>query len=400
MASPGATFANLANLTSSVLDKLPPSLLAYLDTASVQLASASQYLRSATGLSPSALYGTAAAVLLIGAVPTVLARTYPNKQRSSQGNGKMSRFGWSSRGGISPYNSTLGQGVPTVTDEDFSYITSEDLENHGVEPADRLDRQDNPEEDDVLLLKIKGITYPTKFPAYSIGDSKLLVCDLRDRIKLMLKLSDRRARRMRMIYKGRELKSSVEPVREYGVKNNSEIMVILPDTKADSSDESSEEIVVVGQEEEAPKKKKKRSRAKKRESPRDSGSNVGLDVPPDHSRRGVSHSRTHSPASAVSAASNVSGMPGGPIEKLNAISSNFNTKLLPLCVQYTANPPEEQKKREDEHRKISETVMQQVLLKLDEVDTSAEEGARGLRKELVHQVQSVLKSLDEAKSRR
>ncbi len=44
--------------------------------------------------------------------------------------------------------------------------------------------------------------------------------------------------------------------------------------------------------------------------------------------------------------------------------------------------------------------MQQVLLKLDEVDTSTEDGARGRRKELVQQVQAVLKSLDEAKARR
>ena len=59
------------------------------------------------------------------------------------------------------------------------------------------------------------------------------------------------------------------------------------------------------------------------------------------------------------------------------------------------NPPSDSKRREDEHRKISETVMQQVLLKLDEIDTAGDEGARAQRKALVRQVQDVLKGLDE-----
>ena len=53
------------------------------------------------------------------------------------------------------------------------------------------------------------------------------------------------------------------------------------------------------------------------------------------------------------------------------------------------------KKREDEHRKLSETTMQHTLLKLDGVDTGGDPDIRAKRKELVNYIQDVLKELDE-----
>ncbi|PSR81794.1 BAG domain-domain-containing protein [Coniella lustricola] len=288
----------------------------------------------------------------------------------------MSRRGWSAqeRGGLSPFNSGLGDGrggVPEVTDEDYSYITSEDLERSshysrsggGGGPALVID------DDDILLIKHKGVTYPEHFPAFSIGDGKLLVGDVRERVQMIMKLSDRSTRKIRLLYKGRQLKNDLDPICEFNVKNNSEILVVLPEpSDDDSSSESSEEVVVVGREAESrPKKqKKKKSKGKKSKSRGGSPRESNLEIP--------------------------SG--GGPIDKLNTISSHFTTKLLPLCVQFTASPPTDPKKREDEHRKLSETIMQQVLLKLDEVETNGEEEARARRKELVRTVQDVLNRLD------
>ncbi|KAL2279795.1 hypothetical protein FJTKL_13163 [Diaporthe vaccinii] len=418
LASSGAAqiAGHIANLTSSLVNQLPPSVQTTID-------SASQYIESTTGVNPTVFYSSAAAAaaILLGAIPTVYAKSTSSrsdKDRDASGKKMSSRYGWSSgrdRGGLSPFNSSLGRdGVPAVTDDDYSYITSEDLENHGVEgreykrePVDRSRHYNTRsaggpalviDEDDILLIKNKGITYPEHFPAYSIGDGKLLVGDVRERAQMVMKLSDRKARKIKLLYKGRQLKIDDEPICEFGVKNNSEILVVLPDGDDDSSTESSEEVVVVGSKDAEGRSKKSKSgkkrRSKKKDrsstSPRDSG---GLEVPRND---GAGTSRPQSPASGVSGGS-AAAAPGGPIDKLNTIKSHFTTQLLPLCTQYTANPPSDPKKRVDEHRKLSETVMQQVLLKLDEVETNGDEDARAKRKELVRVVQDVLKGLDDAK---
>jgi hypothetical protein len=67
-------------------------------------------------------------------------------------------------------------------------------------------------------------------------------------------------------------------------------------------------------------------------------------------------------------------------------------------MEFAANPPMDAKKRIDGHRKLSETIMQQVLLKLDAIETSSEEGARARRKALVVEVQKALKALDDARN--
>jgi hypothetical protein len=419
LASSGAPFASLANITSSLL-KLPPSLKTYLDTTLDRVSGTSAYLQSATGLSPTTLYTTAAAIILLGALPTVLGKGNQKSARQSEGKtgGMSNRFGWSTRGGLSPFGSTLGSGgggVPAVTDDDFSYITSEDLETHGLDiprrshpdvpdaSASQYGRSapQVPEDDDILLIKNKGVTYPEHFPAYSIGDGQVLVRDLQERVQMVMKLSDRHARRVRLLYKGRQLKEPDLPIRHYGVKNNSEVLVVLGDVGAEeSSEEGSEEIVVVDRVDDSSRKKptKKKRKTKKRDvtprSPLDSGSNTGLEVPVEHDRRRGSSSRTESPLPGVSGASAAASTPSGPIEKLNSIGMHFTTKLLPLCYKFTANPPSDPKKCKEEHLKISETVLQEVLLKLDEVETGGEDEARARRKELVRQVQGVLKEMD------
>lgn len=420
LASSGAPFAALANITSSLL-KLPPSLQTYVDNTFDLVSGTSAYLRSATGLSSTTIYTTAAAVVVLGALPAVLGKGSQKTAGQSTGKpvGMSNRFGWSARGALSPFSSNLGTsggGVPAVTDDDFSYITSEDLESHGLDIPRRSHHNVDdasgshygrsapqvPEEDDILLIKNKGVTYPEHFPAYSIGDGQVLVRDLLERVQMVMELSERRARRVRLLYKGRQLKEMDRPVRDYGVKNNSEVLVVLGDVEADgSSDEGSEEIVVIDRNDGAGRKKanKKKRRGKKRDaarSPPDSSSNTGLEVPFENDRRGGSSSRPESPSvlSGVSGASAAASVAGGPMEKLNSIGDHFTAKLAPLCAKFMANPPSDPKKREDEHRRITETVMQQVILKLDEVDTQGDEEARARRRELVRHVQGVLKEMD------
>ncbi|CAH0045292.1 unnamed protein product [Clonostachys solani] len=131
----------------------------------------------------------------------------------------MSRYGWTNN--------------PNVTDEDFAYITSQDLDDSMSRPSGKS-RRDNPSsdshepEDDVLLVKNKGITYPLHFPAYSIGDGKLVVTDLKARLGTIMELTDSQVQNIRLLYKGRQLDHPGSPVREYGVKNRSEILSIIP----------------------------------------------------------------------------------------------------------------------------------------------------------------------------
>ncbi|XXG99652.1 hypothetical protein Hte_005993 [Hypoxylon texense] len=320
----------------------------------------------------------------------------------------MSRFGWSGRDsisdGISPYASqTDSQGVPNITDEDFSYITSEDLENSLQPPSRAYDPQGRRPppgagvDDDVLLIKHKGVTYPAHFPAYSIGDGKLLVGDVRSRVGVVMDLSDRRTSRLKMLYKGRHVKEENIPIRDYGVKNNSELMVVMPEGKlSDEDDESSSEEVVVtedgGDQQKSRKNKKNKNRKKKKDrvSPRES--TTSLEVPGQREREGrrlspdpsIHPSRVPSPS-----------VPSGPAAKLETIRSHFDKQLLPLCQQLIDKPPRDRKKLEDEHRKLSETVMQHVVLKLDEVDTGGDPDIRAKRKELVKYVQDILKEIDE-----
>ena len=428
-ASPGASFSNLAGNITSVVLNLPASLQPYLGTTADRLAGATEYLRSTTGLSPTALYTTAGVILLLGALPAVASR-------SGQGNNKsgiMRRYGFSNRWAVSPFGSQ--EGVPNVTDNDYSYITSADLEDRRqysprtyAAPSHISDPYSRPPpsptahsrrqpEDDVILIKYEGVTYPEHFPAYSIGDAKLLVSDVRDRVAMILDLTERQAKQVKLLYKGRRLKKADLPLCEYGVKDNSELLLILgePAQGSTTGSEVSEGAVGVGHAEQgaygprggSPRNSPKNSPRFGRSgrwgdrSPRESGSQTGLDVPSDGNRkRAQSKVRTQSPDSAVSAASSpppaapLVGKPGGPIEKLNALASEFNNTWLPRCMEFASRPPRDDKKRVDEHRRLSETILQKILLKLDAIDTSTEEGARALRKQLVVDVQDQLSKID------
>ncbi|KAH8178438.1 BAG domain-containing protein [Sarocladium implicatum] len=280
----------------------------------------------------------------------------------------MSRYGWSSsRDQISPYSSMSGSG-PAVTDEDFSYITSQDLEDPSLRlPETRpraRSRSSRPDpEDDVLLIKNKGIIYPTQFPAYAIGDGKLRVVDVRNRICTMMDLPQRFANRIKLLYKGRQLKDASAPVREYGVKNKSEVMAVMPEGEVAGSTSGEEEVIVDGSKSRRRKKKKNKKSSDKAES---------SDSPSQPA-----------PANAT-----------GPMAKLDELRAEFTDKWLPLCRDFIAAPPTDPKKKDDEHRKLSESVLQQILLKLDGVETDGNPEIRARRKEQVKDAQAILKELD------
>lgn len=435
LASLGAPFGSLANITSALLPKLPPALQTYLDTSidgvSCALTSSTTFLQSATGFSPTVVYSTVVGALVLGAASTVAAKkggpvSKSNKKKKKRKAAKpktegMGRYGWLSREeppSLSPYTSSLSQdGIPNVTEEDYEYIASNDLQdNYDSQPAFEYgtgsrsggsyfrppdeDIDDIPQ-DDVLLFRRDKDVAKEFFPPYAIGDGKLYTSDVLDRVQLLYKLSDSQTKRVKLFYKGKPLKVEDQPVCLNGVKNNSEILVVAPqgDNESISSNENASSSGT-GWDKTAKSKNKKSKQKSGRNSTDDipSASSIGLDVPRgrDHARQD-SASRTSSAVPGVSGISGVSKVPappGSPMEKLNNIALHFETKLQPQCLKFIAQPPSDPKKRTDDHRKISETTMQQVILKLDEVDTGGDTAVRARRKELVTLVQATLKEMD------
>ncbi|KAH7311531.1 BAG domain-containing protein [Stachybotrys elegans] len=358
------------------------NITSYLNGTFVNLSNvfqeSSEYLSETLGIPPTVIYSSLAALV---AVPITMAR-----------------YGWaSSREQISPYSS-MGGGAPAVTDDDFSYITSQDLDDPGLGLSSHHHQHRSHSaappgpEDDVLLIKNRGVTYPAHFPAYTIGDGKLRVKDVRDRVGLMMDLSDRATRHIKLLYKGKQLKEPAAPVRDYGVKNKSELMAMVGEVGYDGSSPSEEEMVIVGDaardDKKSKRRRKKRGKASDRadgdsaSSPRDSSSTLN---PP------------RSPPTSKSPPVPSSGAKSGPMKDLEDLALDLNTRWLPLCDKYVKATPADAKKREEEHRKLSESLMQHIVLKADNIETDGIPEVRMKRKELVQQVQAVLKTLDIAK---
>lgn len=383
MASSQAILASSGAL-QNITALLPPSLVPYVDATlgrlSDTLAGSSEFLE-AQGVSPTIVYSTLACAAL--ALPI-----------------GMSRYFYPGRNDLSPYASQSDSRGPYVTEDDFSYITSEDLERSLDDPRSRQAPTNGKEDDDVLLVKCETVTYPIHFPAFSIGDGKLYVKDVRDRVGLVLELNRSQTARTRLFYKGRQLKELEVPIRTYGVKNNSELLVVVPEggPSEDDSDSSEEEVIVKDprdQQQQQRRKKKKGSKSgnKKKKSsraPRDDEASLGanLDIPSSTADSGSGAPSKH-PSRAPSPS-----VPSGPLSQLETIRNHFDAELAPLCRSFMADPPRDPKKCEDEHRKISETVLQHVILKLDEVDTGGDPDIRAKRKALVNYVQGMLNDMD------
>lgn len=90
--------------------------------------------------------------------------------------------------------------------------------------------------------------------------------------------------------------------------------------------------------------------------------------------------------------------PSEPLEVLDRLHNKFLVEWLPLCEEFLAAPPTDPKKREEKHRHLSESIMAQIIIKLDAVDTEGNEEIRIKRRAIVIEVEDTLRQLDRAKA--
>ena len=92
-----------------------------------------------------------------------------------------------------------------------------------------------------------------------------------------------------------------------------------------------------------------------------------------------------------SVASNVAKSVG---EQLDEIEMEFRSFFIPQCQRFTSKPPPDAKTRDYEYRRLTQSLEQSILLKLDTVHISPDDPARNRREDLIIQSQLVIENMD------
>ncbi len=305
----------------------------------------------------------------------------------------VSMAGWGKRfwnsGRFSPFGASAHPPSP-LSDDDYSYITKDEI----VPPSPTYDPHTSSQlpVEDRIILRHRGSSYPVLFRTYSIDDGLLTTGILREEAARVLDVSDPRS--LKLIYKGRALKDDSRPVCNEGLKIDSEVLCVVSEDRSDlgfgagdvTDSDWGESSAGAGRDSSPERRWKGKRPAKgpKDTSPEDTGPDPGL-RPPKQST--AERSRSPSPSGQAAA-------PKTALGKLDELASNFNTKLLPQCVQFTSHPPSDPSRRESEHRRLTETILSEFMLKLDAVETDGDPDTRQRRRDLVKQAQEVLSGLD------
>ncbi|KAJ5276061.1 hypothetical protein N7524_002214 [Penicillium chrysogenum] len=278
---------------------------------------------------------------------------------------------------------------PQVSDGDFSYITPSDIADPAADDA----------EPDIIALRHRGTIYPLRFSAYSIDDNVLTIGDLRQAAAESTGAGHPDC--VRLLYKGKLLKNNAQTCKAEGLKQHSEVLCVVSEAGAGSPSDGSDDGHNIPVTTSAPTPpplprptsagdasgKSKSSRRKKRNGKKSPVSSEA----PGPSRPPRPTSSGHSAASAQPP--NLK-LLNTPLEKVAALTGWFEQVMKPQCEEYTANPPSDPKKRGDEHRKLSETVLQSVQLVADGIEPNGDETVRSARRALIRDSQAVLTELD------
>ncbi|KAF9894919.1 hypothetical protein FE257_004541 [Aspergillus nanangensis] len=240
---------------------------------------------------------------------------------------------------------------------------------------------------DTILLRHRRNTYELLFPAYAIDEGRLRVGQLRQRAAEVTQTSD--PKRIRLLYKGNVLDDDTLPCCNEGLRPQSEVLCVVsgiqsgqrtpsdPDSDLESnknSDSSQKPNVY-----EARKRHRMRNMKKKIQEQRAEDELFPLVEPPPPSAPNLKLFTT-------------------PIAQSHALMSYFQEVLSPLCEEYIANPPAESKARDFEFKKLSETILAQVLLRVNGIDPETDE-ERLARRTLIKEAQKTLGRLEAARDR-
>jgi hypothetical protein len=296
-----------------------------------------------------------------------------------------SRFG-GTLGRFSPFTRSPNQGGDTtVSDADFSYITSDDLKKH--QQSQPTAEELGPARDtDVLVLSHGPMRINVHFPAYSIARGELSVGEVREQAGKKL---HKDARRVKLIFKGKTLKDDLRPCRFENLRDHDQLLCVVGDfsgSASGSDDDEDDELdtsAADAADPESAKRRRNRNKNKKRRNNNNKAKASGTSTPKD------------TPQQTSQQASPKPQVPTTPLGKIAAIRSTLQSFDRDVQL-YLRSPPPDKAKREFEHKRLSETILTQVLLKLDAVETEGDPEARQKRKDLVRETQEVLKTLDDA----
>ncbi|KAJ5748252.1 uncharacterized protein N7511_009948 [Penicillium nucicola] len=260
---------------------------------------------------------------------------------------------------------------PHVSDADFSYITPGEVDGRAASPDAGPD---------LIRLKHRGTNYPLHFEPYSIGES-LTLGELRARAAKTLGVSS--TDYIRLLYKGKLLKDDSQRCREEGIKQNSEIMCVVSDFGPGNPGDVSDDTMP---------------------------NNHPLPRPPWQERKKEEQQEEeqdgHPPEPVAPPRPASSGDPGNPapppniklipsrLEQVGALAGWLQQEMIPLVDEYVANPPTDPKKRDFEYKKLSETILAQVMLKADGIEPDGDVTIRNARKALIKDAQAALNKLD------
>ncbi|KAJ6259154.1 hypothetical protein Dda_6052 [Drechslerella dactyloides] len=203
---------------------------------------------------------------------------------------------------------------------------------------------------DVIYVQHARDTLTTTFPKGGIAASTTTVADLRAAAQDALGLS--RNHSIKLVFAGSSLTDDAAPLARYGVKHGAKVLCMASKST----------------------------------------------LPPPTTTT-ASSSRTGTPGrptpSASPAPEQVKKKIIPPIERIALVKRHVGETLMPLVDAFEASPPADAGKRKEEHHRLSETVLGE-MLKLDSVDVDGPDGAevRKRRKETVKELHAILERLD------